>query len=103
MFEKEVALFPKWLLWHGLTAPQALGIARCGGQAIGRGRHIVCVSSLKTQAGWLPTYIAEKSIGKENRPRRDCGAGPSHGRQPQTGKAREDIGRSKGVPTKVRR
>lgn len=62
VLEKEVALFPKWLLWHALISPQ-LELHDASAKTLGDGTFRVRVVVQNT--GWLPTYITKKAVEKK--------------------------------------
>jgi murein tripeptide amidase MpaA len=60
--EKEVALFPDWLVWHLLISPK-LEIYEAKVEPLGEG--VYKVRLVVQNAGWLPTYITKKALEKK--------------------------------------
>lgn len=60
--EKEVALFPDWLVWHLLISPK-LEVYEAKATALGEGVYQVRLVVQNT--GWLPTYITKKALEKK--------------------------------------
>ncbi len=60
--EKEVALFPDWLVWHLLISPK-LEIYEAQADSLGEG--IYKVRLVVQNTGWLPTYITKKALEKK--------------------------------------
>jgi murein tripeptide amidase MpaA len=60
--EKEVALFPDWLIWHLLISPK-LELYEARATSIGEG--VYQVRLVVQNAGWLPTYITKKALEKK--------------------------------------
>jgi hypothetical protein len=93
LLEKEVSLFPKWLLWHALISPQ---LELHGVEVKPLGDDTYRVRAVVQNAGWLPTYVtkhaAEKKIVRGVVVELDLPAGVTL----ETGKAREEIGQLEG-------
>jgi murein tripeptide amidase MpaA len=60
--EKEVALFPDWLVWHLLISPK-LEIYEVKVEPLGESVYEVRLVVQNT--GWLPTYITKKALEKK--------------------------------------
>ncbi|MFN3690523.1 MAG: M14 family metallopeptidase [Fimbriimonadales bacterium] len=60
--EKEVALFPDWLVWHLLISPK-LEVYEAKVEPLGGGVYKVRLVVQNT--GWLPTYITKKALEKK--------------------------------------
>jgi Zinc carboxypeptidase. len=60
--EKEVALFPDWLVWHLLISPK-LEIYEATVEPLGDALYKVRLVVQNT--GWLPTYITKKALEKK--------------------------------------
>ncbi len=60
--EKEVALFPDWLVWHLLISPK-LEIYEAKATPLGDGVYQIRLVVQNT--GWLPTYITKKALEKK--------------------------------------
>lgn len=93
LLEKELALFPEWLLWHCLLSPQ-LQIVEASAKALGEGSYRVRV--LVENTGWLPTYITKKAVEKKIVRGVVCELELPEGATLETGKARTDIGQLDG-------
>lgn len=93
LLEKEMALFPGWLLWHCLLSPQ-LQIVEANAKALGEGSYRVRVVVENT--GWLPTYVTKKALEKKIVRGVVCELEPPDGVTLETGKARTDIGQLEG-------
>ncbi|MFN6500996.1 MAG: M14 family metallopeptidase [Nostoc sp. DedQUE01] len=60
--EKEIALFPEWLVWHLLISPR-LEIYEASVHSLGNDTYRVRLVIHNT--GWLPTYITQKALDKK--------------------------------------
>jgi hypothetical protein len=60
--EKEVALFPDWVLWHLLISPK-LVLRQAEVKPIGPGTYRVRM--VVENSGWLPTYVTKKALEKK--------------------------------------
>ncbi|MGB8647402.1 MAG: M14 family metallopeptidase, partial [Anaerolineae bacterium] len=60
--EKEVALFPEWLVWHLLISPR-LELYEASVTPLGEDAYGVRLVVQNT--GWLPTYISKKALEKK--------------------------------------
>jgi hypothetical protein len=60
--EKEVALFPDWLVWHLLISPK-LAVYAATVEPLGDALYKVRLVVQNT--GWLPTYITKKALEKK--------------------------------------
>jgi len=91
--ESELALFPKWLLWHALIAPQ-LELYHAKVKPLGDGNYHVRVVVQNT--GWLPTYVTKKALEKKAVRGIVAELELPEGATLQMGKAREEIGQLEG-------
>lgn len=62
LLEREVALFPRWLVWHNLIGPK-LELLRCEATPVGDGVYKIVLSVHNT--GWLPSYVTKQAHGKQ--------------------------------------
>jgi hypothetical protein len=62
LLKNEVALFPKWLVWHLLISPK-LELLELTAIALGDGAHRVRLVVQNT--GWLPTYVCKKALERK--------------------------------------
>lgn len=60
--EKEVALFPEWVVWHLLISPK-LELVHSEAKSLGDGTYRVQLVVQNT--GWLPTYVTQKALEKK--------------------------------------
>ncbi len=60
--EREIARFPRWLLWNALVSPK-LELVHAGAQALGGGHHAVTLVVQNT--GWLPTYVSKRALDRK--------------------------------------
>jgi murein tripeptide amidase MpaA len=62
LLEKEIAKFPKWLIWQALISPKLeLRAATC--EALGS--HLFKVRLEVANAGWLPTFISKRALERK--------------------------------------
>jgi murein tripeptide amidase MpaA len=93
LLEREVARFPKWLLWQALLSPK-LELVVADAHALGDGNWRVRLVVQNT--GWLPSYVSKRALerkvvrGVVAEISLPAGAGLA------TGKRREDIGQLEG-------
>jgi murein tripeptide amidase MpaA len=62
LLQKEVALFPQWLIWHLLISPK-LELLEVTSTPLGDGAHRVRLVVQNT--GWLPTYVCKKALERK--------------------------------------
>jgi len=62
LLEKEVALFPQWLVWCLLVSPK-LELLEATATDLGGGAHRVRLVAQNT--GWLPTYVTKKALERK--------------------------------------
>ena len=60
--EREVARFPKWLLWQALTSPK-LELVDARGRALGDDTWRVRLVVQNT--GWLPSYVSKRALERK--------------------------------------
>lgn len=60
--EKELALFPEWLVWHLLISPR-LEIYEANCQSLGD--NLYRVRLVVQNTGWLPSYVTQKALEKK--------------------------------------
>ena len=68
LLEREIARFPKWLLWQALISPKLELVARGGASALGDDTWRVRLVVQNT--GWLPSYVIEARARAQGRARR---------------------------------
>lgn len=91
--EKEVALFPKWLVWHALISPK-LELHDASVKPLGENAYRVRV--VVENVGWLPTYVTKKAVEKKMTRGVIVEIELPNGAKLETGKAREEIGQLEG-------
>ena len=91
--EKEIALFPEWLVWQALIAPR-LELYEASAKSLGDGAYRVRVVVHNT--GWLPTYGTKKAVEKKVVRGVICEIEVPEGATLETGKPREELGQLEG-------
>jgi murein tripeptide amidase MpaA len=91
--EKEVALFPDWLVWHLLISPR-LEIYEAKAEPLGDGLYQIRLVVQNT--GWLPTYITKKALEKKVVRGVIAEIELPEGATLRTGKPREELGQLEG-------
>lgn len=91
--EKEVSLFPDWLLWHLLISPK-LELFEASSTPLGEGHYLVRLVVQNT--GWLPTYISKKGLEKKVVRGVVCEIELPEGATLQMGKLREELSQLEG-------
>src|SRR5487761_1960818 len=62
LLEREIARFPKWLLWQALCSPK-LELVHAGAHALCDGTWKVTLVIQNT--GWLPTYVSKRALARK--------------------------------------
>jgi murein tripeptide amidase MpaA len=91
--EKEVALFPDWLVWHLLISPK-LAVYAATVEPLGDALYKVRLVVQNT--GWLPTYITKKALEKKLVRGVIAEIELPDGATLRTGKPREELGQLEG-------
>ncbi|MCS7273508.1 MAG: hypothetical protein NZ550_05095, partial [Fimbriimonadales bacterium] len=91
--EKEVALFPDWLIWHLLISPK-LEIHEA--KAIPLGKGLYQIRLVVQNTGWLPTYVTKKALEKKVVRGVIAEIELPEGATLRTGKPREELGQLEG-------
>ncbi|MCX7689125.1 MAG: hypothetical protein N2045_14295, partial [Fimbriimonadales bacterium] len=91
--EKEVALFPDWLVWHLLISPK-LEIHEAKVEPLSEGVYKVRLVVKNT--GWLPTYVTKKAIEKKVVRGVIAEIELPEGASLRSGKPREELGQLEG-------
>lgn len=91
--EKEIALFPDWLVWHLLISPK-LAIYEATVEPLGEGMYKVRLVVQNT--GWLPTYITKKALEKKLVRGVIAEIELPEGASLRSGKPREELGQLEG-------
>ncbi len=86
--EKEIALFPDWLVWHLLISP-CLELYEASVKPLGDDAYRVRLVVHNT--GWLPTYVTKKALEKKLTRGVVCEIELPEGATLETGKPREEL------------
>ena len=62
LLQQEVALFPRWLVWHLLISPK-LELLEASAADLGGGAHRIRL--LVQNTGWLPSYVSKKAVERK--------------------------------------
>jgi murein tripeptide amidase MpaA len=60
--ERELALFPDWLVWHLLISPR-LELLESKAEPLGEGNYRVTL--VVQNSGWLPSYVSKKAVERK--------------------------------------
>jgi murein tripeptide amidase MpaA len=91
--EKEVALFPDWIVWHLLISPR-LALRQVEVKPLGEAAYRLRLVVENT--GWLPTYVTKKAVDKKVSRGVICEIELPEGATLQAGKVREDLAQLEG-------
>ena len=91
--EREVALFPDWLVWHLLISPK---LEICEATVEPLGDALYKVRLVVQNTGWLPTYITKKALEKKLVRGVVAEIELPDGATLRTGKPREELGQLEG-------
>jgi murein tripeptide amidase MpaA len=91
--EKEVALFPDWIVWHLLISPR-LALHQVEVKPLGEAAYRLRLVVENT--GWLPTYVTKKAVDKKVSRGVICEIELPEGATLQAGKVREDLAQLEG-------
>jgi len=90
--EKEIKVFPDWLVWHALISPK-LALRDVSVTALGEDNYRVRLVVENT--GWLPSYVTKKALDRKMRGL-VCEIELPKGAKLHTGKSREQLGHLEG-------
>lgn len=93
LLEKEIAPFPKWLVWQLLISPK-LELFEASTTSLGGGAYRVRLVVHNT--GWLPTYVTKKALDKKLVRGVVCEIELPKGATLETGKPREELSQLEG-------
>jgi murein tripeptide amidase MpaA len=95
--EKELARFPKWLLWQALVSPK-LALVHAGAErVIGEGGRAAWTVKLVVQnEGWLPSYVSKRALARKVVRGLVAEVGLPQGARLATGKLRDEHGQLEG-------
>lgn len=91
--EKEVSLFPDWLVWHLAISPK-LELLEANAKPLGDGTYQIRLVVHNT--GWLPTYVTKKALERKVVREVICEIELPEGAKLETGKPREICGQLEG-------
>jgi murein tripeptide amidase MpaA len=93
LLERELARFPKWLLWQALLTPK-LELVAADAQAIGDGNWRVRLVVQNT--GWLPSYVSKRALERKVVRGVIAEIAVPNGAELIAGRRREDLGQLEG-------
>ena len=97
LLERELARFPRWLLWQALCSPK-LELVHAGAIAVGAETWKVTLVIQNT--GWLPTYVSKRALARKTVRGIVAEIELPTGASLATGKLREDVGQLEGKSDK---
>jgi len=62
LLERELARFPRWIVWQALLSPQ-LELVHAGARPVGTGSWKVTLVVQNT--GWLPSYVSKRALERQ--------------------------------------
>jgi len=93
LLERELARFPKWLVWQALTSPKLeLVVAEASALAADTWRVRVVVQN----TGWLPSYVSKRALERKIVPGVVAEIALPEGAELLSGKRREELGQLEG-------
>lgn len=93
LLERELARFPKWLLWQALLSPRLELVA---GDATALGEGLWRVRLVVQNTGWLPSYVSKRALERKVVRGVVAEIAVPNGVELVTGKRREEIGQLEG-------
>jgi len=93
LLERELARFPRWLLWQALCSPK-LELVHAGATTVDTGTWKVTLVIQNT--GWLPTYVSKRALARKTVRGIMTHLELPPGASLTTGKLRDDIGQLEG-------
>jgi hypothetical protein len=93
LLEREIAKFPRWLLWQALCSPK-LELVHAGAEALGDGTWKLTL--VVENSGWLPTYVTKRALARKTVRGIFAEVELPAGATLATGKLRDDIGQLEG-------
>ena len=93
LLEREIARFPRWLLWQALCSPK-LELVHAGADPLGDRRWKITLVIQNT--GWLPTYVSKRALARKTVRGIVAELDLPPGASIVTGKLRDDIGQLEG-------
>ncbi|MET1083828.1 MAG: carboxypeptidase, partial [Burkholderiales bacterium] len=93
LLEKELALFPQWLVWHLLVSPK---LELVDATATRLGPDSWRVRLVVHNTGWLPSYVTKRALANKRVRGVVAEIELPAGAQLETGSAREELGQLEG-------
>jgi murein tripeptide amidase MpaA len=93
LLEREVARFPKWLLWQALLSPK-LELVKAEAERLGDGTWKVRLVVQNT--GWLPSYVSKRALERKVVRGVIAEIALAAGAELVSGRRREDLGQLEG-------
>jgi hypothetical protein len=93
MLEREIAKFPRWLLWQALCSPK-LELVHAGTAAVGDGTWKITL--VLQNSGWLPTYVTKRALARKTVRGIVAEIALPQGVTLVAGKAHDDVGQLEG-------
>jgi hypothetical protein len=91
--EKEIRVFPEWIIWHALISPK-LSLHSAEVKTIAKGTYRVRL--VVENNGWLPTYVTKKAVEKKVSRGVICEIEIPEGASLQSGKPRQELAQLEG-------
>ncbi|MCD6287180.1 MAG: carboxypeptidase, partial [Anaerolineae bacterium] len=91
--EREIARFPKWLIWSALISPK-LELIEATAKELGQGTYRIRLVVQNT--GWLPSYVTKKAVEKKVIRGLVCEIQLPEGATLEAGEPREELGQLEG-------
>jgi murein tripeptide amidase MpaA len=93
MLERELARFPKWLVWQALISPR-LELLHAGAEKVAAGAWKLTL--IVQNAGWLPAYVSKRALARKVVRGVIAEIALPDGATLVSGKLREDLGQLEG-------
>jgi len=93
LLERELARFPRWLLWQALVSPR-LVLVHAGATRAGQGAWKITL--VVQNEGWLPTYVTKRALARKVTRGLVVEVALPSGARLVAGKARDDHGQLEG-------
>jgi murein tripeptide amidase MpaA len=93
LLEREIAKFPRWLLWQALCSPK-LELVHAGSAAVGDGTWKITL--VLQNSGWLPTYVTKRALARKTVRGIVAEIALPQGATLVSGKAHDDVGQLEG-------
>jgi murein tripeptide amidase MpaA len=93
LLARELARFPKWLLWQALCSPK-LELVYAGASALGD--FTWTITLVIQNSGWLPTYVSKRALARKAVRGVIAEITLPQGASLASGKARDDVGQLEG-------